>query len=222
VNLEGARVLEVGCGTGSSTVALAAHADFVLACDIHLPSINAARIRLKEDGFAHKVSFLHIQPGSSELVAPDEKFDVVILYGVVEHMLPSEREQLFRNVWKLLRRSGKLVLYETPNRLWPKDQHTTGLICWSWLPPAWALRYGKWRGALDPETDLVKMYRLGFGLSYRELVKRLKECEARYAIRFKYTREPFYQRAVIKTLTTLIRTPRWGFSENLNLVIEKL
>jgi len=222
VNLEGARVLEVGCGTGSSTVALAAHTDFVLACDIHLPSINAARIRLKEDGFAHKVTFIHIQPSSSKFVAHDEEFDVVILYGVVEHMLPSEREQLFRNVWKLLRRNGKLVLYETPNRLWPKDRHTTGLIGWSWLPPAWALRYGKWRGALDPETDLVKMYRLGFGLSYRELMKRLEECEARYAIRFKYAREPFYQRAVIKTLTTLIRTPRWGFSENLNLVIEKL
>ena len=133
VNFAGARVLEVGCGTGSSTVALAAHADFVLACDIHLPSINAARIRLTEDGFAHKVKFLHIQSGWSELVTRDEKFDIVVLYSVVEHMLPSERDKLFSNVWNLLRHNGKLVLYETPNRLWPKDQHTTGLVGWSWF-----------------------------------------------------------------------------------------
>jgi len=222
VNLEGAKVLEVGCGTGSSTVALAAHADYVLACDIHLPSINAARIRLNEDGLAHKVKLLLIKPSLTELLALNEKFDVVVLYGVVEHMLPSEREKLFSAVWDVLKHNGKIVLYETPNRLWPKDRHTTGLIGWSWLPPTWALRYGRWRGGVDEETDLVRMYRLGFGMTYSELMNLLRRCEASYAIRYKYVREPFYQRAVIKMLTILLRAPRWGFSENLNLIIEKI
>jgi SAM-dependent methyltransferase len=222
VNFEGARVLEIGCGTGSSTVALAAHSRCVLACDIHRPSLNAARIRLKEDGFAHKVTFLLLDPELEELSALTGKFDLVVLYGVLEHMLPEEREKMFRAIWDVLDRRGRIILYETPNRLWPKDHHTTGLVGWSWLPPSWALRYGRWRGKFDSETDLVRMRRLGYGITYAELLNLLRGCGAKHAIRFKYVREPFYQRLLIKVAVALLRAPRWGFSENLNIVIERI
>jgi len=221
VKLEGARILEVGCGTGSSTVALAAHAKYVLACDPDQPSINVARIRLNEDGFANRVRFLLTDPNLNKLAAINEEFDVAVLYGVLEHMLPNERENVFRVIWSLLRRGGKLVVYETPNRLCFKDEHTTGLIGWSWLPPRLALRYGRWRRKFQEDTDLVRMYRLGFGMTYSELKTLLQRCAAQYAIRYRYIREPLYQRVMIKAFTVFLKTPRWAFLNNLNLVIEK-
>src|SRR5262249_29553026 len=125
-SLDGKSILEIGCGTGSSTVALAAHGGSVTACDIHLPSLEAAMIRLTEDGLAHKVKFLAISPGLGELARLEEKFDAIVLYGVLEHMLPEERANLFRAIWDLVRIKGHIVLFETPNRLYARDRHTTG------------------------------------------------------------------------------------------------
>jgi 2-polyprenyl-3-methyl-5-hydroxy-6-metoxy-1,4-benzoquinol methylase len=221
VNLEGARVLEIGCGTGSSTTALAAHAQYVLACDIDQPSINVAQIRLQEDGFSHRVRFLRTDTDFSQLASLAEEFDVAVLYGVLEHMSPDERQKLFRIVWNLLPRSGRLVIYETPNRLCLKDVHTTGLIGWPWLSPNLALRYGKWRRKLPPDTDLARMYRLGFGLTYYELKNLLKQSAAQYSVRFRYAREPLWQRAIIKASALIFNIPRWAFLRNLDLVIEK-
>lgn len=220
VKFAGARILEIGCGTGSSTVALAAYGESVLACDVHLPSIDVARIRVKEDGFAHKVTFLPLEPGLTELKKFSASFDIVVLYGVLEHMLPHEREETFEAIWPTLRRSGKVVVYETPNRLWPKDRHTTDLLGWSWLPPNLALRYGKWRGRFDKDLDLIGMRRLGYGITYAELLRLLQG--AQFKINYKYVREPFVQRAVTKSLVNLLRAPRWGFGEYLNVIIEKV
>src|ERR1043166_1292770 len=221
-SLDGKTILEIGCGTGSSTVALAAHAHSVTACDIHLPSLETARIRLIEDGLAHKVKLLTISPGLDELTRLRESFDVIVLYGVLEHMLPEERTNLFRTIWDLLRIRGQIVLYETPNRLFLTDRHTTGLFGWSWLPPNWALRYGKWRGAFDESTDLAAMYRLGFGMTYWGLKDLLQSNEIKYEIRSKYVGGPVWRRAWLKLLTTFLRAPQCAFAENINLVIEKL
>lgn len=220
VKFAGARILEIGCGTGSSTVALAAYGESVLACDVHLPSIDVARIRVKEDGFAHKVTFLRLEPGLTDLKKFSGNFDIVVFNGVLEHMLPHEREETFTAIWPNLRRSAKVVVYETPNRLWPKDRHTTDLMGWSWLPPDLALKYGKWRGRFDKELDLVGMRRLGYGITYAELLRLLEGAE--FKINYKYVREPFVQRAVTKGLVNLLRAPRWGFAEYLNVIIEKV
>ena len=220
VRFTGARILEIGCGTGSSTVALAAYGESVVACDVHLPSIDVARIRVKEDGFAHKVTFLPLEPGLAELKKLKANFDIVVLYGVLEHMLPHEREETFKTIWPLLGRAGKVVVYETPNRLWPKDRHTTGLLGWSWLPPNLALRYGKWRRKFDKDLDQVGMRRLGYGITYAELLRLLPR--AQFKIDYKYVREPLVQRALTKGLVNLFRAPRWGFGEYLNVIIEKV
>lgn len=221
-SLDGKTILEIGCGTGSSTVALAAHAHAVTACDIHLPSLEAARIRLIEDGLAHKVKLLAISPGLEELTRRRESFDVIVLYGVLEHMLPEERTNLFRTIWDLLGIRGQVVLYETPNRLYMTDHHTTGLFGWSWLPPKWALRYGKWRGSFDESTDLFAMYRLGFGITYWGLKDLLRSHQMKYEIRYEYVGGPVWQRAWLKLLTILLRAPQCAFAEHLDLVIEKV
>jgi SAM-dependent methyltransferase len=154
------------------------------------------------------------------LLGGAKKFDVVVLYAVLEHMLPYERAKLFDVIWSVLRPHGKVVIYETPNRLWPWDDHTTGLLLWSWLPPQWALRYGKWRKRFTHDTDLEHMYRQGYGVAYWELLKWLrgKKCE----VHWKYIREPFIIRTLIRMVVHLCSTPRWGFTQYLNLVITKL
>ena len=219
IDLSSASVLEIGCGTGSSTVALAAHANNVVACDIHAPSIEVARIRLEEDGYSDTVKFRLLDPGLGSLVNDQSKYDVIVMYALLEHMLPQERGAIFQTAWKLLSEKGAIVIYETPNRLLPVDRHTTGLRFWHWLPPKQALAYGKWRGRFSKNITLEQMYREGYGLSYRELIKCLNGKS--YRITFNYVREQLWKRAIIRFLMLLLRVPRWGFGENLNIKIFK-
>ena len=56
VGLSGSTVVEIGCGTGSSTVALAERGAVVFAIDIDEPSVAAARSRVE----AHEVDGVSI------------------------------------------------------------------------------------------------------------------------------------------------------------------
>jgi hypothetical protein len=176
---------------------------------------------LQEDGLMHKVSLFTVKPDLEEVAALDERFDAIVLNGVVEHMLPEERRNLFPTVMKLLRPKGHVVLYETPNRLWPAERHTTGLFGWSWLPANLALKYGKLRGVFNDSTDLPTMYRRGYGLTYWGLKDFLNTSDTKYEIRYKYVQSPGWRRAWIKCLTILFRAPHWAFDENLNVVITR-
>jgi ubiquinone/menaquinone biosynthesis C-methylase UbiE len=159
-------VLEIGCGTGSSTVALASQAQKVISVDIHTPSLDVAKMRIEEDGFADAVTFFQVDPVLEGLHVSPESIDAVVCYAVLEHMLPSERQKCIQRVWKWLKPGGVLVIYECPNRLWPQDLHTTGLWGWSWLPPELALWYGHVFKRFDAGMTLEQMYREGYSLTF--------------------------------------------------------
>jgi ubiquinone/menaquinone biosynthesis C-methylase UbiE len=75
VPLDGARVLEVGCGDGRLTAFAAARAASVYAFDPDAERVAAARTALS-DGEAHKVEFcVH---GAEALDVERETFDVAL------------------------------------------------------------------------------------------------------------------------------------------------
>lgn len=100
----GRRILEIGCGAGNIAIPLASLGYQVTACDIHAPSLEAARRR---NPFAN-LRFIH---GSAEQ-APLGEYDAIILTEVLEHV-QQYREMIARLAGAM--KSDCVLIITVPN-----------------------------------------------------------------------------------------------------------
>ncbi len=105
--LEGARVLDIGCGVGAYVRKLREFSDHAYGVDI-----DPERVRRGGEGLAVAVS--------ESLPFATAAFDVVLLNEVIEHVR-NERETL-REACRVARPGGHVVIY-APNRLYPFETH---------------------------------------------------------------------------------------------------
>lgn len=172
--LKGATVLEVGCGTGASTVALAEQGAEVTAIDIDEGSLQVARDRLRLYGIEVDVRNLN----ACDLSSLPFTFDLVIYNACLEHMLIPERLQSLRQGAGKLAAGGMIVIVETPNRLWWDDTHTSKLPLFHSLPDELAYQYA----SFSPRKNFREIYgdapgarpmehflRRGRGMSFHEI-----------------------------------------------------
>lgn len=131
---EGKRLLDFGCGTGASTLALAAMLPKTEICGIELrqSSIEIAN-RINEYRGCTNVQFL-CSPAGDQLPEGIGLFDFVTLSAVYEHLLPSERKIVLRLIWSALKPGGALFINQTPYRYFPYEHHSTGLWFVNYLP----------------------------------------------------------------------------------------
>jgi len=142
--LQGKRVLDFGCGTGATTAALAHYCEQVTAFDIDEESIEICKQRIEEHGFENRVRFF-CADDVDQVKDILGTFDIILMNGVVEHIPLSRsglRRRIIRSLFDLLETPGYLFITDTPNRLWPRDSHSTGLWWIPWTKPgsAWAYR----------------------------------------------------------------------------------
>ena len=174
--LEGTSILELGCGTGSSTLALAEQGAKVVGVDIDEGALVVGRDRCAAYGVA--AEFVAADGVRIESATAGRKFDVVIFFACLEHMTVRERLESLRAAWRLLPAGGLLVVTDTPNRLWYFDNHTSDLPFFNWLPDEVAYHYS----AFSPRENFAGLYtdfddarshehflRRGRGVSYHEL-----------------------------------------------------
>lgn len=174
--LQGARVLEIGCGTGIVSVAFAEQGASVTGVDIDPANLRVAR----ERGVVHGLD-VRFQAGSAtdvKTMFSGECFDLIVFFASLEHMTCTERLQSIRDTWGMLADRGCWSVVETPNRLWVMDNHTSHLPFFAWLPDELAYRYSRYspREALaglygDEATDgtMLDFQRRGRGMSYHEI-----------------------------------------------------
>lgn len=174
--LEGSRILEIGAGTGSSTVVLskagAAHID---AIDIDEHALDIARIRA---GFYELDDIAFRLLNATELDRLDgEPHDLIIFFASLEHMLHEERKVAIPLAWRRLRPGGWLCVIDTPNRLWYMDRHTSLLPFFHWLPDDVAVDYCRFvpaseiarrMQAAQPDQAAELLARLGRSISYHD------------------------------------------------------
>jgi len=177
-SLENIDILDFGCGTGSTTVMLAeADSDNrVTATDIDPGSLELAELRFRHHGISSQISLRRIPliKEAGDLDLSSEKFDFVLMNGVLEHVVPfPTRRAVLLEAWRVLRRGGLLFISETPNLLWPIDRHTTGLPFLSWLPSAAANRYAVAFNRHSEGSDLDSRGRRG--MTFRGIVRPLRE-----------------------------------------------
>ncbi len=164
--LRGCRILEVGCGTGSSTIALAEQGSQVTGIDISSGALAVAKDRAKAYGVA--VAFRRMKASNIARVFKRGEFDWIIFFACLEHMDIRERLSSLRAAWEMLPGSGLLAVVGTPNRLWYCDTHTALLPFFHWLPDELALQYARF----SPREDFCGAYRRSDAASKRKFLKR--------------------------------------------------
>lgn len=173
-SLRSLRVLEIGCGTGSSTVALAERGAVVTGVDLDSNGITIAKKRCELYGT--KATF-HLQNGADFLEAQAAgSFDSIVFYASLEHMTIAERLRSLEHAWRLLPRGGICWVIETPNRLWFWDSHTSLLPFFHWLPDEVATRYARFsprnsfasQFVTAPDNPELLLARRGRGVSFHE------------------------------------------------------
>lgn len=110
VTLRGAQVLDVGCGAGLFSEALAGEGASVVALDLAPELIEIARLHLLESGYS--VDY-RLQSAESLAEAQPESFDVVVCMEMLEHV--PDPAATVQACARLLKPGGQLFL-STLNR----------------------------------------------------------------------------------------------------------
>ena len=172
--LKGSKILEIGCGTGSSTIALAEQGADVTGIDIDEDALKVARDRCE----IYNIPATLISGNASEIYdsLQSQKFDIIIFFACLEHMVHVERIDCLKKYFNLLTTDGYLSILETPNRLWYFDDHTSLLPFFHWLPDHVAFEYSKFSDRINfrelyleySEENFLHFLRRGRGFSFHE------------------------------------------------------
>lgn len=183
VDLKQCRVVEIGCGTGSTAAALAIEARSLDSYDIVSQAVTMARKRAEIIGCTN-VTF-HCHPPERLLeelrnAHPPGTVDVVVCFAMLEHATHRERQATLRTAWESLAPGGHLVVADTPNRLSYWDGHTTWLPFFECLPHEVAVDYFdrstrtghvksvRIAAERSLEAAVEQLTRLGRGVSYHD------------------------------------------------------
>ncbi|MBN1930412.1 MAG: class I SAM-dependent methyltransferase [Desulfobacterales bacterium] len=172
--LDGSKILEIGCGSGCSTVALAEQGAQVTAIDINENSLKTAIDRCK--AYKLDVSIQKANAIDAVKMYSKQQFDFILFFAVLEHMTINERKIVMKATWDMLPEGGLWVISNTPNRLWYYDSHSSLLPFFHWLPDDIAFLYGVnspldyYRRLLSPGDDNAReeFIREGRGVSFHE------------------------------------------------------
>jgi phosphoethanolamine N-methyltransferase len=104
IDLNGLKVLDIGCGTGG--IALSLVADYgaakVIGVDVEDPVLNTARHRAQDRGLTDRVEFVKVKPGP--LPFAENEFDLVFSKDSMIHI--PDKEALFADVMRILKPGG--------------------------------------------------------------------------------------------------------------------
>lgn len=175
IELKGANVLEIGCGTGSSTIAFAEQGANVTAVDIDEGALKVAKDRCAIYNVPAKIIYGNATDVYDEV--KDQKFDLIIFFACIEHMLYEERIASLRKYYDLVPKGKFLSIVETPNTLWYYDGHTSGLPFFNWLSDNAAYDYSKYSKRPNfkelyhelSDEKYLNFLRRGRGFSFHEL-----------------------------------------------------
>ena len=181
--LKGARILEIGCGTGSDIIAYVEQGASVVAVDIDEGSLESARARCAAYGIDADLRQANATDVPSMFAG--QAFDFIIFYASIEHMTHEERLSSMSGTWQMLAPGGLWCIIETPNRLWYHDSHTSLMPFFHWLPDELAFRsarlserenFRELYNELTPE-QMMHFLRRGRGASFHEFSLAMKPAD---------------------------------------------
>jgi SAM-dependent methyltransferase len=178
ISLSGKKMLDFGCGAGASTlIFLRCGATHVTGVEVDEILLDISKSRLN-DFFqsGHRLMKIEYIDGRYCMPFSDGEFDIVWAQAIMEHVHPDERRFVLRELWRVLRKEGLLVIMGTPNRLWIKEFHTSNLFFVNYLPldlAIWVARHCSRRLRMDQSKEALLSD--GFrGCTYWEIARALQ------------------------------------------------
>jgi ubiquinone/menaquinone biosynthesis C-methylase UbiE len=153
VTYPGARVLDIGCGTGAVSRACAERGAQVIGIDANAGMLEIARTR--PEPAAGSVEWIELNAMEIEDRFPEESFDAIVSCLAFSELSPDERAYVLRTAHTRLRHGGLLAIAdevppETPGlRLWHR------VVRW----PIAALTYAITQTTTHPVAGLLDAIR---------------------------------------------------------------
>ena len=111
------RVLDIGCGRGEMIFLAAKMQAAGFGIDYSKAAIALANTLKKNKPIAIQKK-MHFSVMDAKLLKfPYSYFDIVILTDVFEHLYPEELEMVFKEIKRVLKKGGQLIIHTAPNRL---------------------------------------------------------------------------------------------------------
>jgi len=112
----GMKVLDIGCGRGEMALFCAKKGATVVGIDYASEAIKLAKFiqSKRPSNIKEKMSFYIMD--AKKLTFEDSFFDIVILTDVVEHLYPEELEKVFKEIKRVLKKDGKVIIHTAPNK----------------------------------------------------------------------------------------------------------
>lgn len=184
IELSSANALEIGAGQGSLTAPLILAGANVTALDIDEAFLEALKVRTRMMGVQEPTCILAEPDWAVEcpkhILTSIQQADVIIMYALLEHMMPVERVRLLQTLKKCCSPHCKIAIMEAPNRLAPWDWHTS-LLAFADIVPDQLYQevllkspkasVANTLGAPTSrmaDVDEVGLYRSGRGVSFHE------------------------------------------------------
>jgi SAM-dependent methyltransferase len=130
----GMRVLEFGCHLGATAIVLALMGAEVVATDVDADLVNLARLNAERYQVGDRIQFLSHDPAAA-LPFDDAAFDLVCCNSVLEYVRPEQLADTQRQLSRVLRPGGLVVVMGTSNGLWPREVHSRQWLT-NYLPPS--------------------------------------------------------------------------------------
>lgn len=116
----GEKILDVGCGSGVFSDAMASRGARVLSVDANADAIAYATKTFARDGMEVRRGYL------DELSLPDASFDAATVLEIIEHVYIDQVRKLLADLRRVIKPGGRLLI-TTPNYrgLWPMIEWLT-------------------------------------------------------------------------------------------------
>lgn len=170
-SLAGKSVLELGCNIGASTIVMAAMGANVVAIDVDADWVAMAKVNVASYGkLAGTASMQHCTDTRATGV-PSASMDLVLCNSVLEYVGSEHFDGICREIDRVLKPGGSVVVIGTSNRLWPREVHS-GEWFLNWMPAAWAKRLSKHGAKWQPGITPWRLLRAFPGYVNRDVADR--------------------------------------------------
>jgi len=112
----GMKILDIGCGRGEILILCAKLNIYSWGIDFSESALRIIKNNIKSNSY--KKNIILKKTDASALDFPSDYFDAVFLLDVIEHIYPNAAKKTIKEIYRVLKPGGRLVLRTAPNKIY--------------------------------------------------------------------------------------------------------